>query len=35
VTNPALTTVSLKTLSVPMTHDAYYETMYILRPDIP
>ena len=35
VTNPALTTVSLKTLSAPMTHDPYYETMYILRPDIP
>merc|ERR1711934_963880 len=32
---PALITVSLKTLSVPMTHDPYYETMYILRPDIP
>ena len=35
VTNPALTVVSLKTLSAPMTHDPYYETMYILRPDIP
>lgn len=36
MTHPALTIVSLKTLSVQlMTNDPYYETMYILRPDIP
>ena len=34
--DPSLTSVSLKSPSAqPMTHDPYYETMYILRPDIP
>ena len=34
--DPSLTLVSLKSPSAqPMTHDPYYETMYILRPDIP
>ena len=34
--DPSLTKVSLKSpLAQPMTHDPYYETMYILRPDIP
>jgi len=36
VLDPSLTSVSLKSPSAqPMTHDPYYETMYILRPDIP
>ena len=34
--DPSLTTVSLKSPSAqPMTLDPYYDTMYILRPDIP
>ena len=34
--DPSLTSVSLKSLSAqPMTLEPYYETMYILRPDIP
>ena len=34
--DPSLTQVSLKSQSAqPMTQDPYYETMYILRPDIP
>ena len=34
--DPSLTKVSLKSLlAQPMTQDPYYETMYILRPDIP
>ena len=36
VLDPSLTTVSLKSPSAqPMTLEPYYETMYILRPDIP
>tara|TARA_B100000085_G_scaffold112826_1_gene102986 strand:+ start:197 stop:625 length:429 start_codon:yes stop_codon:yes gene_type:complete len=36
VLNPSLTSVSLKSPSAqPMTLEPYYETMYILRPDIP
>ena len=34
--DPSLTKVSLKSpLAQPMTQEPYYETMYILRPDIP
>ena len=36
VLDPSLTIASLKSLSAqPMTLEPYYETMYILRPDIP